>query len=72
MPMHYLTTGSMTVMAEAEPSASRRARQDIPPHPDTVAKPQAIGHGSMMVADDGPQTARLATALFIPASPPNR
>jgi hypothetical protein len=70
--MHYLTTGSMTVMAEAEPSTTRRAWQDIPPHPDTVAKPQAIGHESMMVADDGPQTAQLATAHFIPASSSNR
>jgi len=70
--MHYLTTGSMTVMAEAEPSTSRRAWQDIPPHPDTAPKPQAIGHESMMAADYGSQTAQLATALFIPASPPNR
>jgi hypothetical protein len=72
MPMHCITTGSMTVMTGAEPSASRRAWQDIPPHPDTVAKPQAIGHESMMVADDGPQTAQLATAHLIPASSTNR
>ena len=72
MPMHCITTGSMTVMAEAEPSASRRVWQDIPPRPDIAPKPQAIGHGSMMVADDGPQTARLATALFISAAPSNR
>jgi hypothetical protein len=71
MPTHYLTTGSMTVMAEAEPSASRRAWQDISPCPDTAPKPQAIGHGSMMVADYGPQTARLATTHFIPASSSN-
>jgi hypothetical protein len=71
MPMHCITTGFMTVMTGAEPSASRRVWQDIPPHPDTIAKPQAIGHESMMVADYGTQTARLATTHFIPASPPN-
>jgi hypothetical protein len=72
MPMHCITTGFMTVMTGAEPSASRRVWQDIPPRPDTVAKPQAIAHESMMVADDGSQTAQVATALFISASPSNR
>jgi hypothetical protein len=72
MTLHCIATTLMIVMAEAEPSASGRAWQDIPPHPATVAKPQAIGHESMMVADDGPQTAQLATALFISASSPNK
>ena len=49
-----------------EEPPSQRSRHD------TASKPQAISHGSKMVADYGPQTARLATAHFIPASPPNR
>ena len=40
-------------------------------HPTTIPKPQAISHESMMVADYGPQTPRLATAHFISASPTN-
>jgi hypothetical protein len=72
MTLHSIATALMIVKAEAEPSASRRAWQDIPPRPDTAPKPQGLSNEIMMVADYGTQTARLATAHFIPASPSNR